>query len=186
MKSSKLLVQLFFLFFKIGLVTFGGGVTMAPILMREVCEKRKWLDEEAIVECFALAQSLPGIVAVNVAVFIGHRLKGFWGAATAVIASVIPAVGGILLFTWMLEVLPLEQILSQGLKGVKSASVALIACTVIRMGRSVLTAKLDIILFAAAFILSMVFDINAVLLILAFAALGVINYFIVKRKNQDV
>ena len=185
MKSGKLLAELFLLFFKIGLVTFGGGVTMAPILMKEVVEKRGWIKEDELVECFALAQSLPGVVAVNVAVFIGHRLKGIAGAVTAVIASIIPAVAGILLFVALLEAFPLDHILSQGLKGVKSASVALIACTVIRMGKSVLTSKLDLVLFAAAFAASMFFDTNAILLVLLYALLGVINYLVYRKKNEN-
>ncbi len=185
MKSGNFLGKLFFLFFKIGLVTFGGGVTMVPILMKELVEKRNWISEDDLVECFALSQSLPGIVAVNVSVFIGHRLKGALGAITAAMASIIPAVIGILAFMALLEALPLEETLAQGLKGVKSASAALILCTVIRMGKSVLTAKLDAALFAIAFAASMFFDVNAILLLLLFALTGAVHYFLEKRKQDD-
>lgn len=65
-----------------------------PILMREVVEKRSWLSEEDLVEGFALAQSLPGIVAVNAAVFVGHHIKGLAGAAMAAAASILPAIIG--------------------------------------------------------------------------------------------
>ena len=185
MKSDRLLLKLFVLFFKIGSVTFGGGVTMAPILMKEVVEKRSWITEDELVECFALAQSLPGVVAVNVAVFIGHRMKGVCGAIVAVTASVIPAVLGILLVVALLDALPLEAVLNDGLKGVKSASVALIVCTVIRMGKAVLSTKLDLFLFAAAFAASMFFDTNAILLVLFFALLGVIHYSINRIRSKD-
>lgn len=181
--------QIFVLFFKIGLVTFGGGVTMAPILMREVVEKRGWLSAEDLVEGFALAQSLPGIVAVNAAVFVGQRIKGLTGAAAAAIASILPAIIGILALTAILDALPLRELLNQGLTGVKSASVALILCTVIRMVKSVLTAKLDIILFAAACIACVCFDLSAILLVLSFILLGALHYLTVylmrKRKEKD-
>ena len=179
--------QIFLLFFKIGLVTFGGGVTMAPILMREVVEKRSWLSEEDLVEGFALAQSLPGIVAVNAAVFVGHRIKGLAGAATAAAASILPAIIGILAFTALLEALPLEEVLAQGLTGVKSASVALILCTVIRMAKAVLSTKLDIILFAAACGACIFFDISAILLVLAFVLLGALHYltvYLTEKRNK--
>lgn len=186
MKSGKLLLELFVLFFKIGTVTFGGGVTMAPILMKEVVEKRQWISEEDLVECFALAQSLPGVLAVNVAVFIGHRLKGLPGAIVAVLASAIPAVLGIILVVALLDTLPLESVLTDGLKGVKSASVALIVCTVIRMGKAVLVSKFDIFLFAAAFTAAMFFDTNAILLVLLYALLGALHGLINKiRKGNN-
>lgn len=175
--------QIFLLFFRIGLVTFGGGVTMVPILMRDVVEKRNWICEEDLVEGFALAQSLPGIVAVNAAVFIGHRIKGLLGAATAAAASILPAIIGILAFTALLDAFPLEDVLNQGLTGVKSASVALIICTAIRMGTSVLTAKLDIILFATACGVCIFFSINAIWLVLSFALLGALHYLIRRRKH---
>lgn len=181
-----MILKIFLLFFKIGLVTFGGGVTMAPILLREVVEKRKWMEEDDLIECFALAQSIPGVVAVNISVFIGHRVKGIAGAIAAVAASILPAIIGILCVVALLEAFPLEAVLDQGLKGVKSASVALILCTVFRMGKSVLHSKLDILLFAAAFTASLFFDVNAVLLVIAYALLGAVIYLICrKRGNHD-
>lgn len=186
MKSIKLLLHLFWLFFKVGAVTFGGGVTMAPILMKEVVEKRNWLTEADLVECFALAQSLPGVVAVNAAVYVGYKKKGATGAAVSAVASVIPAVLGILAFVSLLEALPLKYILEDGMKGIKSASVALVICTVIRMGKSILSTKLDKFLFAAVFAATMFFDANAILLLILFALLGAIHYFILKRKGRHV
>lgn len=186
MKSVKPLLQLFWLFFKIGTVTFGGGVTMAPILMKEVVEKRNWLKETELVECFALAQSLPGVVAVNAAVYVGYKKRGTAGAAVSVIASVIPAVLGILAFVALLEALPLEHILEDGLKGIKSASVALVICTVIRMGKAILSTKLDKFLFVAALAVTMFFDTNAILMLLCFALLGGLHYLMLKRKKKDV
>lgn len=181
-----MILRIFLLFFKIGLVTFGGGVAMAPILLREVVEKRKWMDEDDLIECFALAQSIPGVVAVNISVFVGHRVKGIAGAVSAVIASIIPAIIGILCVVALLDAFPLENVLDQGLKGIKSASVALILCTVFRMGKSVLQSKPDILLFAIAFIAALFFNVNAILLVLLYALLGVIGYFIYRRKaNHD-
>ncbi len=159
---------------------------MAPILMKEVVEKRSWLKEDELVECFALAQSLPGVVAVNAAVYVGYKRKGTAGAISAVIASIIPAVLGILAFVALLDALPLEHVLEDGLKGIKSASVALVICTVIRMGKAILSTKLDKFLFAAAFAATMFFHTNAILLLVFYALLGAVHYFIVMRRRKHV
>ena len=181
-----MILRVFLLFLKIGAVTFGGGVTMAPILLREVVEKRKWMNEDELIECFALAQSIPGVVAVNISVFVGHRISGVAGAAAAVIASIFPAIVGIICVVTLLDVFPLENVLDQGLKGVKSASVALILCTVFRMGKKVFNSKIDILLFICALFASLLFNINAIILVLLYAMLGVVGYFIYRKKgNHD-
>ena len=80
----KLLWELFLTFAKVGVMTFGGGMAMLPILQREVVEKKRWLANEDIMDYYALAQGLPGIIAVNVAVFIGYaRRKTAGGVAAA-------------------------------------------------------------------------------------------------------
>ena len=76
----KLLFQIFWTFFKISPVTFGGGFAMIPLIVKEIVEKRKWLTNEDITEVIALSQTVPGAVAVNSATFIGHRIGGIRGS----------------------------------------------------------------------------------------------------------
>ncbi|MBR4323271.1 chromate transporter, partial [Treponema sp.] len=65
--------DLFSVFFKIGLCTFGGGIAMLPILERELSEKRGWVNSEELLDYFAIGQATPGIIAVNVATFVGYK-----------------------------------------------------------------------------------------------------------------
>ncbi|MEH7112858.1 chromate transporter [Neobacillus niacini] len=85
-----LLFQLFWSFFKISPVTFGGGFAMIPLIIKEIVEKRKWLTHEDISDVIALSQTVPGAVAINSATFIGHRIAGIRGALTALIGVSLP------------------------------------------------------------------------------------------------
>lgn len=89
-ENWKTLFQIFWTFFKISPVTFGGGFAMIPLIEREIAEKRKWLDSEDIADVFALSQSVPGAVAVNSATFIGHRISGVKGAIAALLGVSLP------------------------------------------------------------------------------------------------
>ncbi|WP_223588852.1 chromate transporter [Neobacillus bataviensis] len=84
------LFQLFWTFFKIGPATFGGGFAMIPLIEREIVEKKKWIDSEDVTDLFALAQSVPGAVAINSASFIGHKVGGVKGAIAAMIGVSLP------------------------------------------------------------------------------------------------
>ena len=86
----KLLIQIFWTFFKISPVTFGGGFAMIPLIVKEIVEKRKWLTNDDITELIALSQTVPGAVAVNSATFIGHRLGGIRGSLAAMIGVSLP------------------------------------------------------------------------------------------------
>lgn len=85
-----MLFQIFWTFFKISPVTFGGGFAMIPSIEKEIVEKRKWLTSDDITDVFALSQSVPGAVAINSATFIGHRIAGIKGAFAAMIGVSLP------------------------------------------------------------------------------------------------
>ena len=74
-RSTDTLLRLYLTFFKMGMVTFGGGYAMLPILEREVVEKYHWAEKEKVLDYYAVSQGLPGIIAVNVAVFIGYHRR---------------------------------------------------------------------------------------------------------------
>ena len=87
----KLLLELFLIFAKMGAVTFGGGYAMLPILQREIVENKHWGSEEELMDYYALGQVTPGMIAVNVATFIGCKLKGFWGGVFATLGVITPS-----------------------------------------------------------------------------------------------
>ena len=84
-------VQLFLTFFKIGAFTFGGGYAMIALMEREVVDKRHWITEEDVMDIITIAESTPGVIAVNSATFIGYKTAGFWGAFFATLGVVIPS-----------------------------------------------------------------------------------------------
>ena len=83
--------QLYFLFFKLGIVNFGGGYALLPLLDKELCEKRKWATSQELADYYAIGQCTPGAMAVNVSTFIGIKRKGVLGGVLATLGFVSPA-----------------------------------------------------------------------------------------------
>lgn len=88
----KLLFELYWAFFKIGGLTFGGGLTMLPMLEYELVEKRNWVTQDEILDYYAIGQCTPGIIAVNTATFVGHKKKGVIGGIFATLGMVSPSI----------------------------------------------------------------------------------------------
>lgn len=87
----KAIIDLFWVFFKLGLFTFGGGYAMLPHIKEVVIEKKKWLTEDEVLNIIAIAESTPGPIAINMATYIGNKQKGFWGSLFATIGVVLPS-----------------------------------------------------------------------------------------------
>ena len=87
----KLLISLFLTFAKVGVMTFGGGYAMLPILQREIVENKGWATEEELTDYFAVGQCTPGVIAVNTATFVGHKLRGAVGGVCATLGVVFPS-----------------------------------------------------------------------------------------------
>lgn len=89
--KENLYLQLFWFFFKLGLFTIGGGMAMIPLIQDIVVNRKKWMTEEEAVDCIAVSQALPGVIAINMATYIGHRKKGFAGAVCATAGVILPS-----------------------------------------------------------------------------------------------
>ena len=85
-------IELFFIFAKIGAVTFGGGYAMLPILQREVVDSKHWVKDEELMDYYAIGQCTPGVIAVNVSTFIGNKLAGIPGGIVATLGVITPSV----------------------------------------------------------------------------------------------
>lgn len=133
-----LLTNLFFTFFKIGAFTFGGGWAMISIIEREIVDKHGWLERESFLDLLAVAQSLPGILAVNIAVAIGDRLRGLKGSAVAALGTILPSFMMILAIAVFLtpDMIKNNATLSAIFSGIRPAVVALIVAPVITSARS--------------------------------------------------
>lgn len=130
--------QLFSTFFKIGSFTFGGGWAMISIIQREVVEKHHWIKQEEFLDLLAIAQSMPGILAVNISTVIGDRLKGVKGSLAAALGTILPSFIIILMIAIFLtpDAIKSNPTLTAIFKGIRPAVVALIIAPVITTAKS--------------------------------------------------
>lgn len=135
---NNICVQLFLSFFKIGAFTFGGGWAMISIIEKEIVDKHHWIDREEFLDLLAVAQSLPGILAVNISVAVGDKLRGMKGLLAAAAGCILPSFLMILCIAIFLtpDLIKNNPTLSAIFKGVRPAVVALIIAPVISSARA--------------------------------------------------
>lgn len=130
------LLKLFATFFRIGLFTFGGGYAMIPLIEHDVVEKNGWLRKDEFLDLLAVAQSAPGVFAVNMAVFVGYKLRGKRGALAASFGCVLPSVVIILLIALFFRRFRHIEVVNNIFMGIRPVVVALIAVPVFNVARS--------------------------------------------------
>ena len=130
------LLKLFTTFFKIGLFTFGGGYAMIPLIEREVVQRYRWLEGTEFVDLLAIAQSAPGVFAVNMSVFIGNKLRGTRGALAAALGCVLPSVVIILTIALFFSRFRHVEVVNNVFMGIRPVVVALIAVPVFNVAKS--------------------------------------------------
>lgn len=126
--------KIFWVFAKIGSFTIGGGYAMIP-LIRDELVKRGWLTDEELPDIIALAQSAPGVLAVNMSIFAGHRMRGFKGSLAATLGSVLPSFLIILLIAMLFTGYQDNPVVIRIFKGIRPVVVSLIAVPMIKMAR---------------------------------------------------
>ena len=130
------LFKLFTTFFRIGLFTFGGGYAMIPLIENDVVERNGWLKKDEFLDLLAVAQSAPGVFAVNMAVFVGYKLRGKRGALAASFGCVLPSVVIILLIALFFRRFRHIEVVNNIFMGIRPVVVALIAVPVFNVARS--------------------------------------------------
>lgn len=182
MKNRKHIIGLFSAFFKIGLFTFGGGYAMLPMIQREITEKQKWATEEEVLDCYAIGQSTPGIIAINTATFIGYRTGGIPGALAATLGMVMPS----LIIITALSALILKYrdniYVEKALLGIQGAVVALIAVSIIKMAKKAFSGIFTYILGGLGFILLFALKVPAYFIIAGALVLSIIYTLINSRR----
>ena len=118
--------NLFFCFFKIGMFTIGGGMAMIPILEEKICDKYGWMSSEEVLDCIAVSQSLPGVIAVNMATYVGYKKKGVIGAVITTFGVVLPSFVIIILVVSFLRSVDDNKYVQGVLEGIKAAATGLI------------------------------------------------------------
>ena len=130
----RLLFELFWSFFKIGFFTFGGGYAMIALIQNQVM-KRKWVEETEFFDLLILAQSAPGPIALNIAVFIGYKVRGLKGAIATLLGVVIPSFMIILTIAILFKDFRHNPFVDAAFKGMRPAVVALILVPMISLAR---------------------------------------------------
>lgn len=173
-KKEHALWQLFYSFMKIGGLTFGGGLTMLPMLKYELVEKRKWLPEEELIDCYAIGQCTPGIIAVNTATYVGYKRKGILGGIFATLGMVTPSLVIISIIALFLENFMDNPILGHALMGVRAVVCALMLNTVITLAKKSLVSLATVIICIAIGLLALFTEIPTILLVIASAIAGIL------------
>ncbi len=159
-------------FFKIGIMTFGGGYAMLPMLQRELVENRKWVTEEEILNYFAIGQCTPGVIAVNTATFVGYKRCKIPGAIFATIGVVLPSMIIITVIAAVLSNFAHIPAVQHAFAGIRIAVSALIVASVIKLIKTNVKSIAQIIIAVAAFVLVAVFGQNPVFAVIGAAVAG--------------
>ncbi len=178
------LLGLFWTFFKIGAVTFGGGFAMIPLIKDEVVEKQCWLQEDECIDIFGITQVAPGAIAINTSIFIGNKLMGFPGAVAATLGAVIPSFFIILLIASSFARFQDNPMVRSFFAGVRPGVVALIATAAFRFGKNVLKSGFSYMVSIFGVIGLLFFGIHPIAAILASAFLGFLSGLLVKEQQS--
>ncbi len=169
-----MLLEMFGVFAKIGAFTLGGGYAMVPLIQSEVVDKKGWIDKEEFVDILAVAQSTPGALAVNMASFVGYRVKGIVGAVTATLGCVLPSFITILIIAAFFTKVMGQRIVERAFMGIRPAVAALIAFSVIKIAKTSNIKPVWYIISVAAALLIIFVDMDPILIILLSGIFGAI------------
>ena len=170
----KELMALYWAFFRIGGLTFGGGLTMLPMLKYELVEKRNWISEEDLIDCYAIGQCTPGIIAINTATFVGYKRKGIAGGIFSTLGMMSPSVIIITLVAMCLEQFIHNVWVQHALMGVRGVVCALMLNTVITLAKKSLISPITWVICGLAFIAYMFTTATLIVIVLMAALWGIV------------
>lgn len=185
---QKSFYSIFKTFFKVGALLLGGGYVILPLLQCELVEKKQWIDENELCEYYALGQSVPGVIAANLAVFVGYRLLKIRGAFAALLGITLPAFVSIIIMAKIMDEIIHLRFIQSIFWGVGIGVLILIYLAVKEMWRKSITDKLTCWIFFITFILSAYFKAPPAALIILAIFLGVWLQYqkdIENRRNEE-
>jgi chromate transporter len=186
----KILSDLFIVFFKIGLFTFGGGYAMLA-LIEDICvEKKKWITHEEMMDITVIAESTPGPIAINLATYVGYKLRKIPGALIATIGMIIPSFFIVFLISQFLDRFLEIKWVSSAFQGIKIAVAILIIDAAVKMIRKMKKKPFQITIMIAALISMLVINIialhvSSLVIMLAGAAAGLIFYAVHNQRGKE-
>ncbi|NLY81324.1 MAG: chromate transporter [Clostridiales bacterium] len=172
-KDLNIYIDLFITFFKLGLFTIGGGMAMIPILEDIVVRKKKWLTLDEATDCIAISQSLPGVIAINMATYVGRFKKGLRGSIVATIGVIIPSFIAIILIATILSDIRDNTYVNGAFIGLKAAAVGMIIWAVIKIGKGIFNDVMSWIIGIASFVAIWIFNVNVIYVVITTSLIGV-------------
>ena len=169
----KILFELFVAFARVGVMTFGGGYAMLPIIEREIVDKRHWAELDEIMDYYAVGQCTPGVIAVNTATFIGYKLAGVPGGIAATIGVVFPSLIIITAIASVLTAFAEVPAVKSAFAGIRVCVCVLIFNSVVKLYKKAIVDKASLALFLIVFILAVLLDVSPVVFVLICAAAGI-------------
>lgn len=185
-QEIKKLLDIFLIFLKIGTFTFGGGYAMIPLIEEEVVEKKKWVTSSEIIDLFAVAESIPGAIAINTATFIGYKIAGRKGAIVANIGVIVPSLTIITLIASVFSRFKDNHTVQAALLGVRSCVVALILLAAFSVGKKAIRDKLTFALGVLAIVFIAFLDMHPIFAIIAGGIIGLITMKLLPDKVEEV
>ena len=187
-KSLKNLLTLFLTFFKLGIFSIGGGPTMLTLIQGEFVEKKKWLDNDELMEMTAIAESTPGPIAINLATYLGYKRGGFLGALVSTLGVIITPFVLMFCISLFLENILSNEAIKYAFMGVKVGVVFLllkVSFTLIKGVKKDWFGVALLLLVTVAMVLITIFSVNfsAIYFILMGAVLGLLVYGIIPKKR---
>ena len=177
-----ILIELFIVFFKLGAFTIGGGIAMLPLLQNTLINEKKWFTKEEFMDIVAVCQSLPGVVAINMATYVGYKKKGLIGSIVSTFGVTIPSFTMILIIARFITSLGDNGVLMGAMAGLRAAALGMVVVALIQLMPAAIKNKWAMLAAVVAFVLIAVLKVNTAYVILLFAVLGITVTFAGSRK----
>lgn len=167
-------IDLFCTFARVGVMTFGGGYAMIPILQREVCDTKHWATDEELMDYYAIGQCTPGIIAVNTATFIGRKRKGIPGGIVATLGIVFPSLVIITLIAAVINNFMEYTWVQDAFAGIRVCVCIFIFNAVLKLWKAAVIDKITLVIFLLTFVCSVFLHISPIAYVILAAASGII------------
>lgn len=171
-------------FLLLGIELLGGGYVIIPLIKKGIIDKLNWITQEELVDYYALSQSLPGIIAANISIFIGYKLRGKLGAALALLGIITSPIICIFIVASIVDLLLNFSIVKSLFWGVQIAVIILIYLTIKEMWPNSVKDFMSFVIFALSFIASFIFKVSPVIVIISCILWGIIVAF--KKRGEEL
>lgn len=179
-------LELLISFIKIGFLTIGGGYVMLPMMQSELIDKKHWITEEELLDYYAVGQSTPGIIAVNVATFVGYKKAGVTGGIVATLGIIAPSLIIITALAGVIQSIDQYPNVQKAMSGINVAVCALITDATLNFIKKGVKNFVTLLVLLASFLLIYYVKVPSYLIVLGAAFLGAITYFVKNKMKKNV